>query len=77
MIKLTFLCISLSTVFAFISPQSAAQATHEETAVRSNYAKPLVDLRCPPARARKNYQRLFYRYREIAEKIGLHEWSAF
>ena len=31
----------------------------------------------PRARARKNYQRLFYRYREIAEKIGLHEWSAF
>ena len=29
------------------------------------------------ARARKNYQRLFYRYREIAEKIGLHEFSAF
>jgi hypothetical protein len=38
---------------------------------------PLIDLRCPPARARKNYQRLFYRHREIAEKIGLHEWSAF
>jgi hypothetical protein len=38
---------------------------------------PLIDLRCPPARARKNYQRLFYRYRGIAEKIGLHEWSAF
>jgi hypothetical protein len=31
----------------------------------------------PRARARKNYQRLFYRYRELAEKIGLHEWSAF
>jgi hypothetical protein len=38
---------------------------------------PLIDLRCPPARARKNYQRLFYRYRELAEKIGLHQWSAF
>jgi hypothetical protein len=38
---------------------------------------PLIDLRCPPARARKNYQRLFYRYRELAEKIGLQEWSAF
>jgi hypothetical protein len=52
MIKLAFLCISLSTVFAFISPQSAAQATHEGTVVRSNYAKPLVDLRCPPASSR-------------------------
>jgi hypothetical protein len=38
---------------------------------------PLIDLRCPPARDRKNYQRLYYRYRGIAEKIGLHEWSAF
>jgi hypothetical protein len=38
---------------------------------------PLIDLRCPTARARKNYQRLFYRYRELAEKIGLHEFSAF
>jgi hypothetical protein len=38
---------------------------------------PLIDLRCPPARARKNYQRLFKRYRELAEKIGLHEWSAY
>jgi hypothetical protein len=38
---------------------------------------PLIDLRCPTARARKNYQCLFYRYRELAEKIGLHEWSAF
>jgi hypothetical protein len=36
-----------------------------------------VDKSCPTWRARKNYQRLFYRYREIAEKIGLHEWSAF
>jgi hypothetical protein len=38
---------------------------------------PFVDRSCPPARARKNYQRLFYRYRELAEKIGLHEFSAF
>lgn len=28
------------------------------------------------ARARKNYQRLFYRYPEIAERLGLHEWLA-
>ncbi len=38
---------------------------------------PFMDRSCPTWRARKNYQRLFYRYREIAEKIGLHEWSAF
>jgi hypothetical protein len=38
---------------------------------------PFVDRSCPPARARKNYQRLFYRYRELAEKIGLYEFSAF
>jgi hypothetical protein len=38
---------------------------------------PLIDLRCPTARARKNYWRLFHRYREIAERIGLHEFSAF
>jgi hypothetical protein len=30
-----------------------------------------------PARARKNYGRLFNRYPEIAQKIGLHEFSAF
>jgi len=38
---------------------------------------PLVDLRCPPARARENYWRLFHRYREIASRIGLHEWSVY
>lgn len=38
---------------------------------------PSVDRSCPPARARKNYQRLFCRYREIAAKIGLYEWSAY
>jgi hypothetical protein len=38
---------------------------------------PFMDRGCPTARARKNYQRLFYRYRELAEKIGLHELSAF
>jgi hypothetical protein len=27
--------------------------------------------------SKKNYQRLFYRYRELAEKIGLHEFSAY
>jgi hypothetical protein len=29
------------------------------------------------ARARKNYWRLFAKYREIAERIGLHEWSVY
>jgi hypothetical protein len=38
---------------------------------------PLVDLRCPPARARKNYWRLSIKYREIAEQIGLHEYSVY
>jgi hypothetical protein len=37
----------------------------------------LIEPSFPRARARKNYQRLFYRYPEIAERIGLHEWSAF
>jgi hypothetical protein len=36
----------------------------------------LIEPSFPRARARKNYQRSFYRYREIAERIGLHEWSA-
>ena len=27
--------------------------------------------------ARKNYRRLFHRYREIATRIGLHEWSVY
>jgi hypothetical protein len=31
----------------------------------------------PRPQARKNYWRLFHRYREVAEKIGLHEWSVF
>jgi hypothetical protein len=31
----------------------------------------------PRARARKNYWRLFHRYREIAERLGLHEWSVY
>jgi hypothetical protein len=32
---------------------------------------------CPTATARKNYQRLFHRYREIATKLGPHEFSAY
>jgi hypothetical protein len=38
---------------------------------------PALDPSCPPARARKNYWRLFQRYREIAAKIGLHELSVY
>jgi hypothetical protein len=37
----------------------------------------LIEPSFPRARARKNYWRLFYRYREIAERIGLHEWSVY
>jgi hypothetical protein len=36
----------------------------------------LIEPSLPRARARKTYWRLFKRYREIAERIGLHEWSA-
>jgi hypothetical protein len=36
-----------------------------------------IELGFPRARARKNYWRLFHRYREIAERIGLHEWSVY
>jgi hypothetical protein len=36
-----------------------------------------MDRSCPTWRARKNQQRLFYRHREIAEKIGPHERSVF
>ena len=31
----------------------------------------------PRARARKNFWRLFHRYPEIAQRIGLHEWSVY
>jgi hypothetical protein len=31
----------------------------------------------PRARARKNYSRLFRRHKEIAQRIGLHEFSAY
>jgi hypothetical protein len=37
----------------------------------------LIEPSFPRARARKNYWRLFYRYREIAERIGPHEWSVY
>ncbi len=37
----------------------------------------LIEPSFPRARARKNYWRLFLQYREIAERIGLHEWSVY
>jgi hypothetical protein len=38
---------------------------------------PLLDPKCPPARARKNYWRLHARYPEIAAKLGLTELSVY
>lgn len=38
---------------------------------------PLLDLKCPPARARKNFWRLRSRYPEIAARLGLTELSVF
>jgi hypothetical protein len=43
--------------------------------LRSKY--PFMDRSCTPARARKNYGRLFDKYPEIAVQLGLNEWSAF
>jgi hypothetical protein len=43
--------------------------------LRSKY--PFMDRRCTPARARKNYGRLFDKYPEIAVRLGLNQWSAF
>jgi hypothetical protein len=43
------------------------------TIARHAYIEPSF----PRARARKNYWRLFRRYREIAQRIGLHEWSVY
>jgi hypothetical protein len=40
---------------------------------RCEYIEPCF----PRARARKNYWRLYHRYPEIAQKIGLHEWSVY
>jgi hypothetical protein len=36
-----------------------------------------VEPNYPRAKARKNYWRLFHRYRGLAERIGLHEWSVY
>jgi hypothetical protein len=32
---------------------------------------PFVDRSCPPARARRNYQRLFAKHSELAKRLGL------
>ena len=40
---------------------------------RHDYIEPSF----PRARARKNYWRLFHRYPEVAQKIGLHEFSVY
>jgi hypothetical protein len=37
----------------------------------------LLDPRCPPWRARKNYWHLWRRYPEIAARLGLEEMSVF
>jgi hypothetical protein len=38
---------------------------------------PILAPKCPPARARKNYWRLYARYPEIAAKLGLTELSVY
>jgi hypothetical protein len=38
---------------------------------------PLVNPKCPPARARKNFWRLCARYPEIMQKLGLDEVSVY
>jgi hypothetical protein len=38
---------------------------------------PLLDLKCKPSRARKNYWRLYARYPEIAARLGLTELSVY
>lgn len=39
--------------------------------------RPYLDPKCPPGRARRNYWYLFHRYPEVAQKLGLDEWSVF
>jgi hypothetical protein len=38
---------------------------------------PLLDLRCPPWRARKNFWRLCRKYPEVAARLGLTVLSVF
>jgi hypothetical protein len=38
---------------------------------------PFVDRSCPPARARRNYQRLFAKHSELAKRLGLSITSVY
>ena len=38
---------------------------------------PFVDRSCPPARARRNYQRLFAKHSEVANRLGLSITSVY
>jgi len=38
---------------------------------------PLIDIRCPTWRARKNFQKLVRRYPEIAARLGFDELSVY
>jgi hypothetical protein len=38
---------------------------------------PLLDRSCPPARARKNFWRLYKKYPEIAARLGLTATSVY
>jgi hypothetical protein len=51
----------------------AQKLRHWSLVARHNFVEPSY----PRAKARKNYWRLFRRYPEIAQRIGLHEWSVY
>jgi len=38
---------------------------------------PFIDVQCPPARARKNFQRLVRRYPQVAAQLGFDELSVY
>lgn len=38
---------------------------------------PLIDVRCPTPRARKNFQRLVRKYPDIAAELGFNELSVY
>jgi hypothetical protein len=38
---------------------------------------PFVDPTCPPSRARRNYQRLFAKHSELANRLGLSITSVY
>jgi hypothetical protein len=71
-----FVIILLTFSFAACS-RSPFDQQHRRAEVVLDRTASLYGSRLPACEGRKNYQRLFYRYREIAAKIGLHEWSAF